>query len=101
MSASNTLIQAMTPDALRGRVMAVYSMMFLGMAPFGALLAGALSLRIGAMPTIALGGVSCIVGAVVFGTRLPRLRLLAREMIVALQAEAGTPEAGVTTPVRG
>ena len=41
MASSNTLIQAMVPDNLRGRVMAVYSMMFMGMAPFGALLAGA------------------------------------------------------------
>ena len=40
MAASNTLLQAMVPDALRGRVMALYSMMFMGMAPFGALFAG-------------------------------------------------------------
>ncbi len=50
---SNTLIQAMVPDALRGRVMAVYSMMFMGMAPFGALLAGALAERIGRAVTVA------------------------------------------------
>jgi MFS family permease len=43
MASSNTLIQMMVPDKLRGRVMAVYSMMFMGLAPFGALLAGALS----------------------------------------------------------
>ena len=36
MASSNTLIQSMVPDELRGRVMAVYSMMFMGMAPFGA-----------------------------------------------------------------
>ena len=41
MASSNTLIQAMVPDRLRGRTMAVYSMMFMGMAPIGALLAGA------------------------------------------------------------
>ena len=40
MACSNTLIQVMVPDALRGRVMAVYSMMFMGMAPIGALLGG-------------------------------------------------------------
>jgi MFS family permease len=39
MASSNTLIQSMVPDGLRGRVMAVYSMMFMGMAPLGALLA--------------------------------------------------------------
>ena len=56
MASSNTLIQAMVPDALRGRVMAVYSMMFMGMAPFGALFAGWLAERIGAPRTVALGG---------------------------------------------
>ena len=48
MASSNTLIQSMVPDALRGRVMAVYSMMFMGMAPFGALWAGWVAERIGA-----------------------------------------------------
>ena len=46
MACSNTLIQVMVPDALRGRVMAVYSMMFMGMAPIGALLGGALADRL-------------------------------------------------------
>jgi MFS family permease len=59
-SSSNTLIQAMVPDHLRGRVMAVYSMMFMGMAPFGALLGGALADRIGAPLTVAMGGIACI-----------------------------------------
>ena len=48
MASSNTLIQVMVPDALRGRVMAVYSMMFMGMAPIGALLGGALAEHLGA-----------------------------------------------------
>src|SRR5207245_360320 len=56
MAASNTLIQAMVPDRLRGRVMALYSMMFMGMAPFGALLAGALAHTLGAPATVAAGG---------------------------------------------
>src|SRR5204862_3290763 len=45
MAGSNTVIQAMSPDALRGRVMSVYSMMFMGMGPFGALFAGAVAER--------------------------------------------------------
>ena len=57
----NTLIQAMVPDALRGRVMALYSMMFMGMAPFGALFAGWVAERFGAPMTVALGGVVCLV----------------------------------------
>lgn len=91
MAASNTLIQAMVPDRLRGRVMAVYSMMFMGMAPLGALLAGALAAPFGAPATVAIGGAVCIVGGLVFGARLPRLRGPARELIVAQQLSAGGP----------
>jgi MFS family permease len=91
MASSNTLIQAMVPDELRGRVMAVYSMMFMGMAPIGALLAGLLANRMGAPNTVALGGVVCVAGATVFGLRLPSLRGEARQIIVALQMAGGTP----------
>ena len=97
MASSNTLIQAMVPDALRGRVMAVYSMMFMGMAPIGALLAGALAQRLGAPNTVALGGAVCILGALVFGLRLPSLRAEAREIIVALQMAGGDPPEEMTT----
>jgi MFS family permease len=96
MASSNTLIQAMVPDKLRGRVMAVYSMMFMGMAPIGALLAGLLANRLGAPHTVALGGAVCIVGAAVFGLRLPVLRDEARQIIVALQMSSGTPAEEVT-----
>ena len=96
MASSNTLIQAMVPDALRGRVMAIYSMMFMGMAPFGALLAGTLADRIGAPATVAGGGVVCILGALVFGARLPTLRPQARRIILAQQAAAGEPVQGIT-----
>src|SRR5882724_11668010 len=53
MSSSNTLIQSMVPDRLRGRVMAVYSMMFMGMAPLGSLLAGMVADHLGAPRTVA------------------------------------------------
>jgi MFS family permease len=96
MASSNTLIQAMVPDALRGRVMAIYSMMFMGMAPFGALLAGTLADRIGASATVAGGGAVCILGALVFGARLPVLRPEARRIILAQQAAAGEPAQGIT-----
>jgi MFS family permease len=91
MASSNTLIQAMVPDELRGRVMAVYSMMFMGMAPIGALLAGLLANRLGAPNTVALGGAVCVAGAIIFGLRLPSLRGEARQIIVALQMAGGTP----------
>ena len=89
MASSNTLIQTMVPDSLRGRVMAVYSMMFMGMAPFGALLAGAIAHHWGAPVTVALGGAVCMVGAVVFALRLPALKLEAQQMVVALSRRAG------------
>ena len=91
MAASNTLIQSMVPDRLRGRVMAVYSMMFMGMAPVGALLAGAIAVPVGAPETVAIGGAVCIAGGFIFGAQLPLLRGRARELIVAQQVSAGLP----------
>ena len=95
MASSNTLIQAMVPDDLRGRVMSVYSMMFMGMAPFGALLAGWIANRVGAPATVAGGGVLCILfGAIPFALRLPSLRPAARSLVLAQQAAAGVPAGG-------
>ena len=85
MASSNTLIQSMVPDELRGRVMSAYSMMFMGMAPVGALLAGTLAETLGAPATIAIGGVICIVGALIFRSRLPEIRGEARRLILAQQ----------------
>ena len=96
MAASNTLLQAMVPDALRGRVMAFYSMMFMGMAPFGALFAGWVAERYGAPATVALGGVGCVAGAIVFSLRLPKIRNEARELIVAQEMAGGDPPAEMT-----
>jgi len=102
MASSNTLVQAMAPDHLRGRVMAVYSMVFMGMAPFGALLAGTLANRVGAPTTLVIGGTVCIAGAVAFGMRLPALRDEARQLIVAMQPAGGDPseEASVGVAVK-
>jgi MFS family permease len=91
MACSNTLIQTMVPDELRGRVMAVYSMMFMGMAPFGAFFGGALAHHAGAPITVAVGGVACVIGAVWFGRALPDLRLEARRLIVAQGLAGGEP----------
>ncbi len=92
MGSSNTLIQSMVPDRLRGRVMAVYSMMLMGMAPIGSLLAGAAADHMGAPLTVAAGGAVCTIAAFVFWLRLPRLRVHARQLIVAQQL------AGVVLP---
>jgi MFS family permease len=99
MSSSNTLIQAMVPDQLRGRVMAMYSMMFMGMAPFGALLGGALADRIGAQLTISIGAVACIGGAAIFALRLPTIRVEARQLIVAQTLSGGEPAQTMTARI--
>jgi MFS family permease len=99
MASSNTLIQVMVPDALRGRAMALYSMMFMGMAPVGALLGGALSDRLGAPLTVALGGLASLAGAWWFGMQLPKIRAEARQLIVAQAMAGGEPAEEMNTPL--
>ena len=97
MASSNTLIQAMVPDQLRGRILAVYSMMFMGMAPFGALSAGAAAHHLGAPWTVALGGIACIASAILFGTHMPKIRREARELVLAQGMTSGVPAEGTTS----
>jgi len=92
MACSNTLIQTMVPDQLRGRVMSVYSMMFMGMAPFGAFFGGAMAHRIGAPITVAVGGIVSVMGAIWFGRALPALRIEAHRLIIAQGLAGGEPE---------
>jgi MFS family permease len=81
LGSANTLIQSMVPDRLRGRTMAIYSMMFMGMVPVGALLSGVLAGRVGAPWTVAVGGIGAIVGGILFGRHLPKLRVEARRLM--------------------
>jgi MFS family permease len=98
-TASNTLIQAMVPDQLRGRVMSLYAMMFLGMTPFGSLLAGALADRIGAPVTVALGGLVSCIGGLTFLRKWPEMRAPARDLIAAQGMMAPpTTQPGATAP---
>ncbi len=76
MAATNTLIQMMVPDHLRGRVMAVHVMTFMGMAPFGSFFAGAIAAKIGASLAVASGAIFCLIGSAVFLSRLPGLQLV-------------------------
>src|SRR5215472_10714808 len=96
MSSSNTLIQSMVPDRLRGRVMSVYAMTFMGMAPLGALLAGSLAHKLGPTWTVAIGGGISVIGAIIFGLKLPSSRPAAREMIIAQQMAGGAPAQEMT-----
>jgi MFS family permease len=74
MALSNTSLQTIVDDDKRGRVMSFYTMAFMGMAPFGSLLAGALAHRIGAPNTLLLGGLACVAGALLCARNIPAFR---------------------------
>ncbi len=78
MASSNTIIQTLVDDDKRGRVMSIYTMAFLGMAPFGSFLAGWAASRIGVEYTIMLSGAMSLAGAVLFSARLGEIREKAR-----------------------
>ncbi len=96
MASSNTLIQSMVPDRLRGRIMAIYSMMFMGTVPLGALLSGVLADRISAPWTVAIGGIGAIFGAIIFGRHLPKIRVEARQLLEAQGLGVGEPVNRIT-----
>ena len=75
--------------------MSVYSMMFMGMAPLGALAAGAFANRLGAPFIVAAGGALCVVTGALFGYRLRVLRPAARQMIEDQSALANAAEQAV------
>jgi MFS family permease len=84
MASSNTVIQTIVDDEKRGRVMGFYMMAFLGTAPFGSLIAGWLSSRIGAAQTLMVGGACCILAALWFASALPAIRSSVRPIYVRL-----------------
>ena len=70
MASSNTLVQTLVDDHMRGRVMSFFTMSFMGMMPFGSLMGGALAGRIGAPRTLLFSGAVCLAGTVWFASRL-------------------------------
>ncbi|MES2792793.1 MAG: MFS transporter [Planctomycetota bacterium] len=90
MAACNTLLQTIAEESKRGRVMSLYTMAFMGTAPLGSLLAGAIASRYGAPMALLLGGLSCIAGAIVFARQLPQLRAQIRPIY---------EQAGILAPV--
>ena len=87
MVSSNTLLQTVVDDDKRGRVMSLYTMSFMGMAPFGSLLAGGLASWLGTPTTLGVSGVACILGAAGFTLALPTLNAYLRTH-VARDAQA-------------
>lgn len=74
LTGSNTIIQTLVDENMRGRVMSYYTMAFVGMAPFGSLLAGAMAHAIGAPRTVIVSGIACILGGLWFTLQLPAIR---------------------------
>jgi len=81
-AASNTILQTIVDDDKRGRVMSFYTTAFLGMMPFGSLLAGEMASRIGAPETIMIDGIAVLLGAALFARRLRHLREMVRPIYV-------------------
>jgi len=82
IAASNTILQTITDDDKRGRVMSFYTMAFMGMAPFGSLIAGVIADRIGAPLTIMISGIISIICGVILSLRLPALRKLTKPVYI-------------------
>jgi MFS family permease len=78
----NTLLQTIVDDNKRGRIMSLYSMSFIGLAPFGSLLAGTAAHSIGAPTTVLLCGAMCLLAAVLFSRKLPQISRLIKPVFV-------------------
>jgi MFS family permease len=74
MASVNTILQTIVDDDKRGRVMSLYTMAFMGMAPLGSLLAGSVAHSLGAPATLQISGLLCVIAGIVFGSKLPKLR---------------------------
>jgi predicted MFS family arabinose efflux permease len=87
MAATNTILQSRVPDELRGRIMAVYATMFMGVQPLGALIAGGVAKRIGAPHALAAFGTVCFLGSLFFVFRVA--------MRLGQTEESTEPQAGL------
>ncbi|HKN67064.1 MAG TPA: MFS transporter, partial [Gemmatimonadaceae bacterium] len=90
-ASTNTILQTIVEERMRGRVMSFYTMAFLGTAPLGSLLAGVLADRIGAPRTIFLGGLACVAAGIWFAVKLPVIRTFLRPIYVQKGILPGGP----------
>jgi len=93
LAASNTVIQTLVPEDKRGRVMSYYTMAFVGMAPFGSLLAGALAHRYGAPHTVMITGSVCVLGGIWFTTELRSVRKVMKPIYIEMGILPGAEQA--------
>lgn len=83
-ASTNTILQTITDDDKRGRVMSFYTMAVMGSAPFGSLLAGTMAKSFGTSVTIFIGGFASVIGALFFLRKLPELRSIVKPIYVRL-----------------
>ncbi len=81
VTSCNILLQTLVPEELRGRVMALYTMSFIGMLPVGSLVMGALAHRASAQTTFMLAGIAAFGMAIALRRMLPRLRVEAHPIL--------------------
>ncbi len=84
IASSNTIVQTIVEDGMRGRVMSLFVMSFMGMTPLGSLAAGALAETIGIVATLLVGGGACLMAAALFAGRLPALHRLVHPIYVRM-----------------
>jgi MFS family permease len=82
MAAANTVLQTIVEDRMRGRVMSIFSMCFMGITPFGSILAGYVATGVGPTRTLMFAGIACVVGGGIFAARLNAMRPLVRPIYV-------------------
>jgi predicted MFS family arabinose efflux permease len=69
LATANSFIQLSAPDNLRGRVMSVFTLVFLGTAPIGNSLVGAMADYIGTPYTVSISAVICIIASLLFAVK--------------------------------
>jgi MFS family permease len=104
MSSSNTILQTIVDEDKRGRVMSFFTMAFMGMTPFGSLLAGSLASSIGVRNTVLIGALACFTGSALFIRQLPTLRdrvrpIYLRMGIIPPESDTGTGRTVLTSDV--
>lgn len=92
-AASNTFLQSIVGESMRGRIMSLYTMAFIGTLPLGSLYAGWMAEWVGAPATVVIGGAIALGAAMLFRRRLPTLR----EDVQMRRARAGRSDHGGAT----
>jgi MFS family permease len=84
IASSNTILQTILDDHMRGRVMSFFAVAFLGMAPFGSFGVGTMAGIVGPRETLLVGAVCCLGATLIFARQLPKIREVVRPIYVKM-----------------